>query len=45
MDLMVSDGVFSHYNIKINGGGGGGGGGGGREAQANIEETDGERLQ
>ena len=26
------------------GGGGGGGGGGGREAQANIEETDRERL-
>ena len=29
---------------RLMAGGGGGGGGGGREAQANIEETDRERL-
>ena len=33
-----------HVIYRLKAGGGGGGGGGGREAQANVEETDRERL-
>ena len=40
-----SGAIRTAYDMRIDGkGGGGGGGGGGREAQANMEETDRERL-
>ena len=41
-----SGAVRTACDIQVDGRGGGGGGlgGGGREAQANMEETDGERL-
>ena len=43
---MVQSEQHVIYRLKAGGGGGGGGlgGGGGREAQANMDETDRERL-
>ena len=39
-----SGAIRTACDIQIDGRWGGGGGGGGREAQANMEETEGERL-
>ena len=41
---MVQSEQHVIYRLMAGGGGGGGGGGQGREAQANTEETDRERL-